>query len=351
MVLQSPQGADAGGLKRQMRIDYVLKRVGMLLILVWVAATLNFIAPRLTGKDPVRQRLLKQAQVGGYVQKGMDEMAIEYDKKFGLDKPILSQYMTYVEQMSTLNFGPSIANYPRSVSEIMSDALPWTIILLGTTTAIAFLLGSFLGAVLAWPRSPQFLQYLLPPLLTLSAIPYYLLGLVLLYILAFRLPVFPSFGGYTPGSLPGVNLAFFVDAVKHAFLPALSIILASLGFWALGMRAMMVTLQGEDSMLFAEAKGLKNRTLFLRYAVRNALLPQTTALALALGEILSGAVLVEVVFGYPGIGSVLYNAIKDFDYYLIQGIVFTIVLSIGLMTLLVDLMYPLLDPRIRYGKA
>ena len=134
-----------------------------------------------------------------------------------------------------------------------------------------------------------------------------------------------------------MNMAFFVDAVSHAALPALSIILASLGFWALGMRAMMVTMQGEDSMVFAEAKGLKNRTLFFHYGMRNAMLPQTTALALALGEILSGAVLVEVVFGYPGIGSVLYNAIKDFDYYLIQGIVFTIVVSIGLMTLLMDL--------------
>lgn len=334
-----------------MRLDYVLKRIGMLFILVWVAATLNFIGPRLTGKDPVKTRLLKQAQVGGYVQQGMDEMAKEYDRKFGLDKPLWEQYTTYVGDMAHLNFGPSIANYPRTVDEIMADALPWTIILLGTTTAIAFLLGSFLGAILAWPRSPRFLQYLLPPLLTLSAIPYYLLGLVLLYVLAFRVPIFPSFGGYTPGTLPMFDPAFMLDAVGHAFLPALSIILASLGFWALGMRAMMVNMQGEDLMIFAEAKGLKDRTLFMRYAVRNALLPQTTALALALGEILSGAVLVEVVFGYPGIGSVLYNAIKDFDYYLIQGIVFTIVLSIGFMTLLVDLTYPLLDPRIRYGRS
>jgi peptide/nickel transport system permease protein len=333
------------------RIGFVLRRFGLLIILVWVAATLNFLAPRLTGKDPVKQRLLKQAQVGGYVQQGMDEMAKEYNRKFGLDKPIWEQYVTYVGDMSTLNFGPSIANYPRTVDEIMSDALPWTIILLGTTTTIAFFLGSFLGAVLAWPRSPRLLQYLLPPLLTLSAIPYYLLGLVLLYVLAFRLPIFPSFGGYTPGSLPAFNVKFFVDAVEHAFLPAMSIILASLGFWALGMRAMMVTMQGEDLMIFAEAKGLKDGTLFFRYAIRNALLPQTTALALALGEILSGAVLVEVVFGYPGIGSVLYNAIKDFDYFLIQGIVFTIVLSIAFATLLVDLTYPLLDPRIRYGKS
>ncbi len=333
-----------------MRLDYVLKRIGMLFVLIWVAATLNFIGPRLTGKDPVKTRLLKQAVVGGYVQQGMDEMAKEYERKFGLDRPLWDQYVTYVGDMSRFNFGPSISNYPRTVNEILSDALPWTIVLLGTTTAIAFLVGSFLGAILAWPRAPRYLQYLLPPLLTLSAIPYYLLGLVLLYLLSFRLSIFPNFGGYTPGSLPGMNLGFFLDAARHAALPALSIVLAAIGFWALGMRAMMVMLQGEDSMIFAEAKGLKDRTLFMRYAVRNALLPQATALTLALGEILSGAVLVEVVFGYPGIGSVLYTAIRDFDYYLIQGIVFTIVVSIGLATLIVDLAYPLLDPRIRYGK-
>ena len=341
----------AGGTDSKVRIDFVLKRVFMLLVLVWVAATLNFIGPRLTGKDPVRTRLLKQAVVGGYVQQGMEEMAKEYERKFGLDRPLWAQYTTYLGDMSRLNFGPSITNYPRTVNEIMADALPWTMVLLGTTTVLAFVLGTLLGAILAWPRSPRFLQYLLPPLLTLSAVPYYLLGLVLLYVLAFRLPLFPSFGGYTPGTLPALNMGFVLDAASHAALPALSIVLAALGFWALGMRAMMVTVQGEDSMIFAEAKGLKNRTLFLRYAVRNALLPQATALALALGEILSGAVLVEVVFGYPGIGSVLYNAIKDFDYYLIQGIVFTIVVSIGLATLLIDLAYPLLDPRIRYGKA
>src|SRR5437867_11330156 len=133
-----------------MRIDYILKRFGMLYVLILVAATLNLIGPRLTGKDPVKTRLLKHAMVGGYVQQGMEEMAKEYERKFGLDRPLWEQYFTYVGDMARLNFGPSIANYPRTVDEIMSDALPWTIILLGTTTAIAFLLGSFLGAVLAW---------------------------------------------------------------------------------------------------------------------------------------------------------------------------------------------------------
>jgi len=155
---------------------------------------------------------------------------------------------------------------------LSQTSAPWTIGLLAVSTILAFVIGSVLGALLAWPNTSRLFNILVPLLMTLSAIPYYLLGLVLLYVLAFRLPIFPSFGGYTPGSLPGVNLRFFVDAVGHAFLPALSIILASLGFWALGMRAMMVSMQGEDSMIFAEAKGLKDSTLFVRYAMRNALL-------------------------------------------------------------------------------
>ncbi len=331
-----------------MRADYVLKRIGIFLIIIWVAATVNFIGPRLTGKDPVKERIMQQALQGGYVQQGMDQMAQVYAQKFGLDKPIWVQYLNYLSDMSRLDFGYSITNYPKTVNEIIGEALPWTIALLGTSTLIAFLLGSFLGAMMAWPKSPKFVHYLLPPLLTFSAVPYYLLGLVLLYIFAFRTKLFPIFGGYNPGAIPSLTLSFALDVLNHSFLPAMSIILAGIGFWGLGMRAMMVTVQGEDSTLFAEAKGLKDRTLFFRYAVRNALLPQVTAAVLALGQILSGAVLVEVVFAYPGIGSVLYYAIREFDYFVIEGIVFTVILSIGLATLLVDLMYPLLDPRITY---
>ncbi len=334
-----------------MRGDYVIKRIGMFLLIIWLAATVNFVGPRLTGKDPVRQKILQQAALGGYVQAGLNDMAKEYEKKFGLDKPLWLQYVNYLVDMSELRFGYSISNYPKTVNELMAVALPWTIGLLGVTTLLAFALGTFLGALLAWPRAPGFIQYLLPPLLTLSAVPYYLLGLVLLYFFAFATGWLPIFGGYSPGAIPTFTLGFILDVVKHSILPALSIVLAAIGFWALGMRAMMVTVEGEDSMIFAEAKGLRDRTLFFRYAVRNALLPQVTALALALGEILSGAVLVEVVFSYPGIGTVLYHAIQEFDYFVIQGIVFTIIVSIGIATLLVDLIYPLLDPRITYRKA
>ena len=334
-----------------MRIDYVVKRIGFFLLITWLAATLNFFIPRLSGQNPVRERLLEQALLGGYVHAGMNEMVQEYEQRFGLDQPVYVQYFRYMTDLLRGDFNYSIANYPRTVGEIMREALPWTIGLLLVTTLLSFALGTLLGAFMGWPRSPTFLKYVLPPLLALHAIPYYLLGLVLMYFLAFKAGWLPIFGGYTAGVIPSMTPAFWWDVVKHAILPALSIILASIGGWALAMRAMVVTVQGEDFIAFADAKGLRASTIFMRYAIRNTMLPQATALALSLGQIVAGAVLVEVVFSYPGIGSVLFNAIRQADWFLIQGTVFTVIVTIGLATLILDLVYPLLDPRITYRRA
>ena len=334
-----------------MRLAYVARRVGLFFAVILAAATLNFFLPRISGQDPVREKLMQQAAATGSVQTGIEEMVEEYQREFGLDQPLWRQYLTYLSDVAQLDFGYSIANYPRTVASILSYALPWTIGLLLTTTILGFVIGTLAGALLAWPRSPGFIQYLFPPLLTLSAIPFFLLGLVLIYLFAFRVHWFPLFGGYTPGTFPGLNPTFVLDVLKHSVLPALSILLASLGFWALGMRGMMVSVEGEDYMTFAESTGLKDRTLFFTFALRNALLPQTTALGLSLGQLLSGALLVEVIFSFPGIGSVLYNAIRQFDFFLIQGIVFTIVLGVTLATLILDLIYPLLDPRITYQRG
>jgi peptide/nickel transport system permease protein len=333
------------------RLAYVARRIGLFVAVIWAAASLNFFLPRISGQDPVRVKLMQQAAATGSVQTGLEEMVEEYQREFGLDQPLWRQYLTYLSNVARLDFGYSIANYPRTVASILGYALPWTIGLLLTTTILGFVIGTLAGALLAWPRSPGFIQYLFPPLLTLSAIPFFLLGLVLIYLFAFRVHWFPLFGGYTPGTFPTLNVNFALDVLKHSVLPALSILLASLGFWALGMRGMMITIEGEDYMTFAESTGLKDRTLFFTFALRNALLPQTTALGLSLGQLLSGALLVEVIFSFPGIGSVLYNAIRQFDYFLIQGIVFTIVLAVTFATLILDLIYPLLDPRITYQRG
>ncbi len=334
-----------------MRADYLAKRVGVFLLIVWLAATLNFFLPRLSGQDPVRATLLQQASLGGHVQTGLDAMVKEYEQRFGLDRPLWKQYVTYLRDVSRFDFNYSISSYPRTVNEIIAEAIPWTVGLLGTTTVLSFTIGTLLGALLAWPGAPRWMRLLMPPLWALHAIPFFLLGLILMYLLAFRTQLLPMFGGYTAGSFPGLTLTFVGDVIAHSILPALSIVLVATGGWALGMRGMMVTTQGEDYVTFAEAKGLRRLTIFLRYCVRNAILPQTTALALALGNILSGAVLVEVIFGYPGVGTILFHAIRENDHFLIEGIVFTVIVALGVATLILDVLYPLLDPRISYRRT
>lgn len=331
-----------------MRIDYLLRRLLMFVIIIWAAATLNFFLPRISGGDPIRSRLLQSAATGGAVQSGMAEMVETYQEKFGLNDPLWQQYLVYLGDIARFDLGYSMANYPETVWGVLGAAIPWTIGLLLTTTLLAFLLGTLLGALLGWRHTPGWVQYLFPPLLLFSAIPFFLLGLILLYLFAFQWPIFPLFGGYSPGSIPEWSWSFAWDVVEHSFLPALSILLASMGFWALGMRGMMITAEGEDFMIFAEASGMKNLTLFFHFAVRNALLPQTTALGLSLATILSGGLLVEVIFNYPGVGGMLYRSILLFDYFVVQGIIFSIVLCVSFATLILDLIYPVLDPRITY---
>jgi peptide/nickel transport system permease protein len=334
-----------------MQAIYIVKRFGVFLLIVWIAATLNFFLPKLSGQDPVRTKLLEQAALGGYVQGGIEEMVKVYQQRFGLDKPLWRQYLTYIGEVSHGDLNYSIANYPRTVVGMIREALPWTIGLLGVTTVLSFALGTVLGALLAWPGAPRWMSWLMPPLWALHAIPFFLLGLVLMWLLAFQFQLLPIFGGYSPGTNPALTWGFVLDILRHAILPGLSIILVSIGGWALPMRGMMVTTMGEDYVTFAEAKGLRSATIFTRYCMRNAILPQTTGLALALGQILSGAVLVEVIFGYPGIGTLLFQAIEENDFFLIQGIVFTVIVALGFTTFVLDVIYPLLDPRISYRRA
>jgi peptide/nickel transport system permease protein len=334
-----------------MQLLYIARRFGVFLLIVWLAASLNFFLPKLSGQDPVRTKLLQSAQLGGYVHAGIEEMAREYDKRFGLDKPLWRQYLTYLNDTTRLEFNYSIANYPRTVRQLVAEAIPWTVGLLGITTLLSFAIGTFLGALLAWPGAPRWMRYLMPPLWALHAIPFFLLGLILMYLLAFQLPLLPIFGGYSAGTIPSLSISFVLNVIQHALLPAMSIVLVATGGWALAMRGMMVTTMGEDYVTFADAKGLKSATIFLRYCMRNAILPQTTALALALGQTLSGAVLVEVIFGYPGIGALLFQAIRENDHFLIQGIVFTVIVALGLATFVLDVVYPLLDPRISYRRT
>jgi peptide/nickel transport system permease protein len=334
-----------------MSLNYVVKRILLFFLIVWVGITITFFLPRLApGRDPIGERMGMLAASGGVNLDAIEEMIEAYRAKFGLDQPLWKQYLNYLADIARLDFGYSLAMYPSRVLDLIALALPWTIGLLVVSILMAFTLGTLFGGLMAWPKTSRYLQYLVSPFLVLSAIPYYLLGLILIYLLAFQFKIFPLGGGSQYGVLPSLTWGYMLDVLYHSILPAFSIVLASMGFWALGMRGMMVTVLGEDYVTLAQARGLRGGRIFFWYGLRNALLPQTTSLALSLGTILSGALLVEVIYRYPGMGSLLFRAIAAFDYFTIYGIVFFIVVTIGLATVILDLIYPLLDPRITYQK-
>jgi peptide/nickel transport system permease protein len=331
-------------------IRYLARRLPVFFGVVWVAATLNFVIPRLAPGDPVGAILAQLTRQGGRVA-GSAEIIASYRATFGLDDPLPIQYIRYLAALTRFDLGPSLTYFPTPVSEIVTGALPWTLGLLVGATLFSFAIGTILGALLVWRGTPRLARAFLPPLAVLAAIPYYLVAIVLLSLFAFWLPVFPASGTQRIGEAASTGIGSFLDIVYHSALPALSIILATLGGWMLGMRGTLVNVLGSEHLMLAEAKGLSRRRIFVDYALRNAILPQVTGLAIALGTVVSGAVLVEVVFSYPGLGLLLLRAIQNADYTLIQGITFFLVVAVGLAVLLLDLVYPLLDPRISYEAA
>ncbi len=331
-----------------MSLTYLLRRIVFLLFVIWTAATITFFIPRLSAKNPIRERFAELARSGGFSPENVEEIVAAYNAKFGLDKPLIEQYFSYMGGIVRGDLGPSLNKFPKTVVQLVLEALPWTAALLLTTTIISFILGNLLGAIASWPRSPTWVKGLMGPIMMITGVPAYILGLLLLFFIAFRLQLLPLGGSYTKGTSPNLSIGFILDIARHQILPAISLILASLGFWALGMRGMGVTIQGEDYVNFAEHKGLSPRRIFGSYYMRNALLPQVTGLALSFGSVVVAGGLVEGLYGLPGLGSVLGAAILSNDYFVIYGITLFIVFGVTIFMLIVDIIYPLLDPRIRY---
>lgn len=325
---------------------YFLQRVALFIVVVLTAMTANFILAHSVPGDPIGAVIAQMTTRGGAVENSAEIIA-SYRERFGLDQPILVQYFAYVWNTVRFDLGTSIIYFPQSVTGAIVSALPWTIGLLLVATIIAFTLGSIVGALLAWSAAPRLARVLAPVLIVFSSIPYYLLALILLYVFAVWPNWFPLGGGMASGTTGDpFSLKKLLDLAYHATLPALSIVLAGLGFWALSMRGAMINVLGEDYLVLAEAEGLSKRRIFFAYGMRNAMLPQVTNLALSLGTIASGSVLVEVAFNYPGIGFLLYDALRASDYFMIQGICFVLVLTVATAVLILDLIYPLIDPRI-----
>ena len=327
---------------------YLAGRLFIFAITVFLAVSIVFLVPRWLPGDPLAAVYAKMAGVGGGAIS--DELIAEYRARFGLDESTFNQYVSFWKELFKGNLGYSIASFPTRVSFILKQAVPWTIGLLTVTTLVSWLLGSLLGALVGWSGGKsKALNALVPVALVLYTTPYYILAILLVFLFAYRWAVFPLSGAYTLGADPEWSMAFARDVIHHGALPALSIILVSLGWWFLSMRSLIIAEQGQDYILWAEARGLPKKRIFWSYAFRNALLPQTTGLALSFGHIVGGALITEVIFAYPGLGYVTYNAIRGLDFPVIQGTVLLLIISVSLANLLIDMLYPFIDPRIRYG--
>ncbi len=322
-------------------MQFLLRRFVFYIVAAWAALTVNFFVPRLMPGNPaeVLFQSLPSLQPGAL-------KAIEAEFGIGKSGSLWHQYGTYLWDVLHGNFGISVAEYPARVSTIIGETLPWTLILVGTSTVIAFVFGTLLGIMAAWRRG-GWLDRLLPGLTFLQGAPYFFLALLLVDLLAMHLHWFPIQQGYSQGLVPGWHWNFIGSAIYHSLLPAITIVLTSMAGWMLQMRNVMITTIGEDYVLAAQAKGLKSRRVIMTYAARNAILPNLSGFALALGFVVSGALLMEIVFSYPGIGLTLFNAVSADDSPLTQGIFLIIALVVLVANLAADAIYVFADPRAR----
>ncbi|MGP9693800.1 ABC transporter permease [Brachybacterium sp. AOP25-B2-12] len=322
---------------------YLARKLGLYAFIAWAALTLNFLIPRLMPGDPVS--LLLESSQGAIDPEAKAAIAEAYGIS---DDPLIVQYGHYLAGLLRLDLGLSISQYPVPVTDIIARALPWTLGLVGVATIVSFLLGTFLGVVLAWRRG-TWSDHVLPALTFLNAIPYFWMALILVLVLSVTLGIFPNAGGYERILFPGWNLEFVGSVIYHALLPAITIVLGSFAGWVLSMRNMTVTVLGEDYVSMAEAKGLPHRQVLFGYAARNAILPSITGFALSLGAVVGGSMLTEVIFNYPGVGYTLFTAVQTQDFALMQGLFLIISLTVIAANLLADIAYVFLDPRTRQG--
>ncbi len=321
---------------------YYLKKVANFIVLVWVAITLNFLMPHLMPGNPMEALVAKsKGHIDPVVMKAL---ALQ----FGINnKPLWQKYVDYMTQLLHGNLGVSITYYPVSVRSIIGQSLPWTLILVGVTTILAFIIGTLIGIVAAWRRNKLFDTLMGPIWMFLGSVPQFWLALLLLYYFAFQLGWFPQMHSYSYGDTPSFTYAFISDAVWHSILPAFALLITTIGGWMLAMRNNMIQVVSDDFVSFAKAKGLRSNKVMMTYAARNAILPNVTQFAIALGYAVGGQILIEEIFSYPGIGYQLAQAVINQDYPLMQGIFLIIAVVMLLANFVVDLVYVRLDPRVR----
>jgi len=325
---------------------YLMQRLGFYLVAAWAALTLNFFLPRLMPGDPATALFARFR--GRLAPEALEALR----EAFGLtDAPLVQQYVTYLGHVLRGDLGVSVAYFPARVSDVIGTGLLWSVALAGSAVIVSFVVGSMLGVLSAWRRRGWLDSWLPSTLVFLGAFPYFWLAMVALYVLGFTLGWFPLGHAYGDDLTPGFTWEFIVDVLRHAVLPVGTVVLVTLGGWMLSMRNSMIAVLGSDYVNLARAKGLSPSRVMMRYAARNALLPSVTGFGMALGFVLGGSLLTEIVFSYPGQGYLLVQAVRNQDYALMQGIFLVITLAVLGANWLVDVVYLWLDPRTRGGAS
>ena len=328
---------------------YLIPRLIQYFLVIWVGITIVFLIPRLIPNDPVMNMINQMRARGSTLEPGtMDRIINDLTVMYGLEGSWLDQYWSFWTRLAQGDLGVSFFQFPAPVIDLIANALPWTLGLLLTTTAISWILGNILGGLAGYYTRKGWSRVLDAIAMVIRPMPYYVFSFVLLLLFAYVWRWFPVTGGASLGALPELSWAYIKDVLRHSFLPGLSLSVLGMAVNFQVMKLLVQNINAEDYVQYARLGGVTDSRIVGKYVIRNALLPQITGLALSFGQIFSGALITEIVFGYPGVGMLLYRAIVNGDYNLIMGITMFSIVGITTAMLIVDLTYPIFDPRVRY---
>jgi peptide/nickel transport system permease protein len=325
---------------------YVGKRLAQFVLVIFIGINIAFFVTHLTPIDPIEESISVATSFGSTSPEAIEMLRQSLRELYGLEGTLWDQYLSFWQRVLVADFGPSLSAFPAPVSTLIWNALPWTVGLLLVATVIAWVLGNLLGGLAGYYRDSRLLRVAGVITMAFHPIPYYIVAFVLLILFGYLWPILPITGGYRMNTARGFNLEFVLSVLQHAILPALSLVLVGVGGWFMGMRALVSNIVTEDYVTYAEYGGVDRNRILHSYVMRNALAPQVTGLAMSLGAIFNGAIITEQVFGYPGIGTLLISAVHAGDYSLVLGVTTVSIVAVSVAVLLIDLLYPLIDPRV-----
>ncbi len=328
---------------------YALRRVFQFVLVVFIGINISFVVTHATPIDPVEQSIAAVTAFGSTSPEAIGLMRQSLRELYGLQGGLGQQYLSFWKRVAVLDFGPSLSAFPTPVSTLIGRALPWTAGLLLVATTLTWVLGNLLGGLAGYFRESRALRITGLVVMGLHPIPYYIVALLLLIVFGYLWPVLPITGGAQMNLARGWNLDFVLSVLQHSILPVLSLVMVGLGGWFMGMRSLVSNIVSEDYVVYAELGGVARGRILGSYVMRNALVPQVTGLALSLGGIFNGAIITEQVFGYPGMGALLIDAVHAGDYSLVLGLTSVSIVTVAFAVLLIDMLYPLLDPRVKVG--